>query len=421
MMKRTWSVVLVVLALALGHFGTAGAVAKTLMTFSMRGSSPERFPVYDGWAQRFCQRNPGVEMEVLKITGNYYDTLLVMTAAGTPVDVMWMGMDFYGMYDHLLPLDELWTKDAAIRDIHPGALVSSRWQGQLLAIPFGINTHTMYYNKDLLSQAGLAFPRDGWTWDDVIQMGKALTRDLTGDGVPDQWGLQMYWQHMAWGYGRKLFADDGKSMIASDPLRLAGVSVWADMRSGRTGVHAPSGDSLVNALAGKVAMVHRGVFDVPKFRAQDQFDWDVVAMPYVEYKGERSRTTFTSPETWAISATSPNRELAKSFVRFIMQPEQALEFHALGAVIPTQTGIASRTFLGITPPQNLVAFVEAMDFAGEQYWANPAYSEYSRALVSGSTVIQMWRGDIPVEVAVPEIFRQVNAIMKEFYDKQGKR
>ena len=49
----------------------------------------------------------------------------------------------------------------------------------------------------------------------------------------------------------------------------------------------------------------------------------------------------------------------------------------------------------------------------------PAYNEYQRTLLSGPTVTRMWRGEIPVEIAVPEILRQVNAIMKDFYDKRS--
>ena len=49
----------------------------------------------------------------------------------------WVGMDFLSMYEHLMPLDELWAKDAAIRDIHPGALVNARWQGDCWPFPSG--------------------------------------------------------------------------------------------------------------------------------------------------------------------------------------------------------------------------------------------------------------------------------------------
>ena len=67
------------------------------LSFGMRASSPERFPVYDAWAERFCQRNPGVQMEVLKVAGNLYETYLVRIAAGTPVDVM----GGYGFSEHV--------------------------------------------------------------------------------------------------------------------------------------------------------------------------------------------------------------------------------------------------------------------------------------------------------------------------------
>lgn len=417
-MRWLWCLALTA-ALAAGP--STDGFAKTIITFSMRASSPERHPIFEGWAQRYSQLNPDVEVQLLKIAGNYYETLLTMIAAGTPVDVMWMGTDFYGLYEHLLPLDDLWEGDPAIRDIHEGALVTARWEGRLLTIPFGINTHTVYYNKDMLNAAALAPPQDDWTWDDALEMGRALTRDTNGDGVPDQWGLQMYYPHMAWGYGGSLFSSDGRSILLDDPVRIAGLKIWADMRSGRIESHLTTGDSLQNALAGRVAMVHRGIFDVPKFRENATFAWDVVGMPTLVFEGQRSRTTFMSPEAWAIAATSPNIDVAKDFVRFIMQPEQALEFHALGAVIPTQTRIASETFLGITPPDNLIAFIEAMAYAGDQYWAHPAFSEYSSILVSGPTVTQMWQGAIPVEVAVPEIQRMVNAVLAEFFARKEGR
>ena len=410
-----------VLAVALLMTLSVSALAKTTITFSMRASSPERHPIFDGWAERYSELNPDVEVQVLKIAGNYYETLLTIIVAGTPVDVMWMGTDFYGMYDYLLPLDDLWEKDPAIRDIHEGALTTARWEGRLLTIPFGINTHTVFFNKDMMNEAGVVPPHDGWTWDDALEIGRALTRDFSGDGVPDQWGLQMYYPHMAWGYGGSLFSNDGRTMRLDDPVRMAGLRIWADMRSGRIESHLTAGDSLQNALAGRVGMVHRGIFDVPKFRESAQFDWDVVGMPTLEHEGVRSRTTFMSPEAWAIAASSPNIEVAKDFVRFIMQPEQALEFHALGAVIPTQAQMARETFLGITPPDNLVAFIEAMEYAGDQFWAHPAYSDYSSALISGPVVTQMWQGSIPVEVAVPEIQRMANAAIAEFFERQAER
>lgn len=416
-MIRLRCVLTMALAVALLCAVSAGGFAKTTITLAVTAGSPERHPVYERWAQRYSELNPDVEVDILKISGNYSETLLTMMAAGTPADVMWMGVEVYRMHNYFASLDDLWERDPAIRDIHEGALATARWDGRLLALPFGINTHTVFFNKDMLNAAGVAPPQDDWTWDDALEIGRALTRDVSGDGVPDQWGLQMYYPHMAWGYGGSLFSDGGRSIRLDNPVRLAGLRVWADLRSGRIESHMMTGESLQNALAGQVGMVHRGIFDVPKFRENAQFEWDVVGMPALEHEGVRSRTTFMSPESWAVAANSPNIDVAKDFVRFIMQPEQALEFHSLGAVIPTQARMARETFLGITPPDNLIAFIEAMDYAGDQFWAHPAYHEYASVLISGPVVTQMWQGSIPVEVAVAEIQRMVNAIIGDFFDR----
>ncbi|MGI6082732.1 MAG: ABC transporter substrate-binding protein [Limnochordia bacterium] len=410
---RQW-VTSIVVAAVLTAGNTSALAAKTTITFSAQASSPERFPVYEKWAERYHELNPNVTVDVIRVAGNYTEFLLTMMAAGTPIDVMWLGAAFYTFADNLLPLDDLFEKDPAIRDIHPGALISSRWEGRLLTIPHGINCHTMYYNKDLLREAGLEFPRDSWTWDEVLAMSKALTRDTSGDGQPDQWGLQMYWPHMAWGYGGTLYTDEGRSLNLLDPVRRAGVRLFADLRSGRSGVHAPSGDSLRNALAGSVAMVGRGVFDVPKFREGAHFDWDVVGLPTLAVGTERSRTTFMSPETWAIPATSPNIHEAKDYVRFIMQPKQSLELHALGGVIPTQTKIAAQTFLRISPPKNIIAFVEAMDYGGaNQYWAHPAGLPF----LTHPVAQQIWQGATAVEVALSELQRLFTAMMDEHFSR----
>ncbi len=413
MRSKQWLAGIVVMAV-LVTLNASALAAKTTITFSAQASSPERFPVYETWAKRYHELNPDVTVDVIRVAGNYTEFLLTMMAAGTPIDVMWLGAAFYTFADHLEPLDDLYAKDPAIKDIHPGALISSRWEGRLLTIPHGINSHTIYYNKNLLSEAGLGFPQDDWTWDDALAMSKALTRDISGDGVPDQWGLQMYWPHIAWGYGGPLYTDNGRSINLLDPIRRAGVQLFADLRSGRSGVHAPIGDSLRNALAETVAMVGRGVFDVPKFREGAHFDWDVVGLPTLVVGNERSRTTFMSPETWAIPATSPNIPIAKDYVRFIMQPEQSLELHAIGAVIPTQTKIAAQTFLRISPPKNIIAFVEAMDYGGaNQYWAHPANLPFLNHPVAQ----QMWAGTMPVEAALSELQRLFTAMIDEHFSR----
>ena len=101
-------------------------------------------------------------------------------------------------------------------------------------------------------------------------------------------------------------------------------------------------------------------------------------------------------------------------MRFIMQPKQSLELHALGGVIPTQTKIAAQTFLRISPPKNIIAFVEAMDYGGaNQYWAHPAGLPF----LTHPVAQQIWQGATAVEVALSELQRLFTAMMDEHFSR----
>src|SRR5690554_3480294 len=76
-------------------------------------------------------------------------------------------------------------------DIFDGAWQSvSNDEGQIFGIPFLWESLIVLYNKDILDEAGIDLPTSDnpWTWDDLRQVAKELTKDFDGDGQVDQWG-----------------------------------------------------------------------------------------------------------------------------------------------------------------------------------------------------------------------------------------
>lgn len=49
-------------------------------------------------------------------------------------------------------------------------------KGGLYALPFGYNYYATFYNKNIFDKFGVAYPPDGMTWDQAIELGKKLTR-----------------------------------------------------------------------------------------------------------------------------------------------------------------------------------------------------------------------------------------------------
>jgi len=67
------------------------------------------------------------------------------------------------------------------------------FDGKIMVLPHFAGGFTLAYNEELFEQAGLSMPYDiwkekAWNWQTFIEMAKKLTKDIDGDGLPDQYG-----------------------------------------------------------------------------------------------------------------------------------------------------------------------------------------------------------------------------------------
>ncbi|TNJ67026.1 extracellular solute-binding protein [Paenibacillus hemerocallicola] len=63
--------------------------------------------------------------------------------------------------------------------------------GKIIGLPLNINVNALYYNKEVFDKFGVAYPKDGMTWDDTFEIAKKLTRQEQGvqyRGFTDRWG-----------------------------------------------------------------------------------------------------------------------------------------------------------------------------------------------------------------------------------------
>lgn len=74
------------------------------------------------------------------------------------------------------------------------SIVEKVGNGQLHGIPFAMSHTAMMYNKDIFDQFGVAYPKDGLTWDDTYELAKKTTR--VENGV-NYYGMFVSVQHAA--------------------------------------------------------------------------------------------------------------------------------------------------------------------------------------------------------------------------------
>lgn len=109
-------------------------------------------------------------------------TLQDMVTSGTLPDIL-DGQNLFTLSqlqaaEDLTPLLKKYKFDVNVFEdrIADAVKKSYYFDGKLTALPYTVNVATLHYNKDLFSRFGVAFPKDGMTWDEVIALAKTMTR-----------------------------------------------------------------------------------------------------------------------------------------------------------------------------------------------------------------------------------------------------
>jgi multiple sugar transport system substrate-binding protein len=135
--------------------------------------------------------------------------------------------------DNVLSLDPFIEQDASfdLSDFYPGTVGLFTSEGEVWAIPAGVDVVVMFYNQDLFDQYGVPYPEVGWTWDDFLNRALAL-RDPDAsvfgyaptDRIVDS--LSFIYQH-----GGRIFDDlqNPTRTTFDDPLTIEALEWYASL------------------------------------------------------------------------------------------------------------------------------------------------------------------------------------------------
>ncbi|MGI6082556.1 MAG: extracellular solute-binding protein [Limnochordia bacterium] len=151
-------------------------------------------------AALFNELQSEITVEVTVVPGN--EPLIVRTAAGVPPDTFTaIGYGDLAGRDMLLPLDSFLKRDDLAKAFVPASLEQGRWLGQLVQLPLFAQPAVTYYNTWLFDAAGLPSPNElaaqgDWTWNSLIDVGRKIAQDKTGDGVLEVFATGGSWTSM---------------------------------------------------------------------------------------------------------------------------------------------------------------------------------------------------------------------------------
>ena len=153
------------------------------------------FPNLDGAIKAvlpaFRQAHPEIEVD-LQVLGyaDYHNALLTALAAGSGApDVASLEIGYVARFVARGGLTDLTRPPFNVRELThlwvPYAVGQvTTTDGRIVAVPTDIAPGTLFYRRDILAAAGADIESVA-TWDDLLALGRKVTRDLNGDGRPD--------------------------------------------------------------------------------------------------------------------------------------------------------------------------------------------------------------------------------------------
>lgn len=151
---------------------------------------------------------------------------------------------------------------------------STVYEGHQYGLPYGVHPMLLYYNLNLLDEAGIAGPPQDSG--EFLAQAKILTRSTNGQDQPNVWGTRIWpwWFHAASAivqHGGSLYTEDGRraafnSGAAVDALQHLADLVFVHEVSPRPNQPAP------NFLAGNLALSIDGVWMLPAFKERQRTD-----------------------------------------------------------------------------------------------------------------------------------------------------
>ncbi|MGE5599645.1 MAG: ABC transporter substrate-binding protein [Bacteroidota bacterium] len=147
---------------------------------------------------KFNEKYPGWKVEI-SCAADFEAKIKVALGAKEGLDVMWSGGSDYpqiwGEQGALVPLDPYIRQEKIkMYDVYEKPYVDElKYKGKQVLLPTDCFTYALWYNKVLFDQAGVPYPAPdkSYSWEELLEVGKKLTRDTDGDGKIDVWGLSL--------------------------------------------------------------------------------------------------------------------------------------------------------------------------------------------------------------------------------------
>ena len=311
----------------------------------------------------------GIEAKVEVKDWDSYWTLLESAASGGDLpDVFWMHSNNSQMYmknDMLLQLDDYIANSDKVdlANYMPEITELYTMDDKHYAIPKDYDTIGLWYNKTMFDEAGLDYPDETWSYDDLLNAAKALTKE---DG--SQYGFAFNPSNDQDTYYNWVYANDGyivnEDHTASgydNPATLEAMDYTSDLLQ-----YCPDSTTMsetgtdVLFQSGQVAMITQGSWMIAGFKENDYLkeNCDVAILPY--NAATNKRVSLINGLGWSAAASTDRPDDCWKLIEWFGSKEAQEKQAELGVTMSAYEG-TSDTWVHNTDVFNLQGYMDVTE------------------------------------------------------------
>lgn len=338
--------------------GTEEEVTITYCNFNASGGNEETL---NAMYEKFHEEYPNIVVEIETVAYNdYFTAMQTRVSGGTAPDCYELNIENFAAYASKGVLADLSNADTS--NFNETALSAFNVDGTQYGLPGNFSNVVLIYNKDLFDQAGVDYPTNDWTWDDVqiaAEKISALGEDIYGIYAPLTYNEFF---KVAAQYGGSLLNEDKTAFTINSPENIRAAQMMID-RVLVSNVQ-PTTEQMGGMgdwdlfQSGRLGMIPTGIWAFNTFTTGCDFEWDIVVEP-----GGTTKATHFFSNALVVNADSDKKEAAITWITWLASSSEAAQMRIdAGWDLPAiKDEAVLNTYLTVTPPENKAAVFESLD------------------------------------------------------------
>ncbi|MBG7703013.1 MULTISPECIES: sugar ABC transporter substrate-binding protein [unclassified Streptomyces] len=312
------------------------------------------------WGERLtaCGKAAGVTVEHRSVPGaSLVPQVLRQASSRTLPDLLMLDnpdLQQIAQTGALTPLDRYGIDADGYTE---GIRSAGTYQGELYGLAPTVSTVALFYNKDMLAEAGVAVPK---TWDELKAAAAQLTRPgRYGMAVDANATFEGTWQFMPF-----LWSNGGDETRLDTPQAAQALQLWVDLvESGsmsKSVLNWTQADVHDQFVAGRTAMMVNGPWRISAMDETKNLHWGVAPLP-VRRAGQ-SLVTPLGGEVWTVpqNSSEARKQKAARVLACLNDSKNMLALAEQYHTVPSRSSVASR-YAEQVP--SMAAFVESVEGA----------------------------------------------------------